>query len=338
MDRDTPAALPFPSAVSLTSPLRAFLALIGLSLRRQARMRQMVWIALGLLALVVTIVAFTTATDRWSTRTRRAFLRLHDGPRQPFSLSKSNADRGVVTTHGAVAQDLTIFGSVPVGGAVVESAVAAGYEAILARSAFVNFSRWLMFSLFLSFLVPLWTLSFATEAIGGEREARSLVWLLTRPLPRPMIYLAKFLGLLPWVLGLNLGGFVLICLAAGEPGRLALRLYWPAVLAGSLAFAALFHLIGALFRRPTVIALVYSFFLETLLGDMPGLMKRISISFYTRCLMFEEAGRYGMTPEKPSVYVPVSGPVAWAVLLGLTAAFLVVGMVLFSRWEYRDDV
>jgi hypothetical protein len=37
---------------------------------------------------------------------------------------------------------------------------------------------------FLSFLLPLFSLSFATEALGSERESRSLVWLLSRPLPR----------------------------------------------------------------------------------------------------------------------------------------------------------
>ena len=38
-----------------------------------------------------------------------------------------------------------------------------------------------------SFLLPIWSLSFATEALGGERETNSLVWLLIRPLPRPAI-------------------------------------------------------------------------------------------------------------------------------------------------------
>jgi hypothetical protein len=74
-----------------------------------------------------------------------------------------------------------------------------------------------------------------------------------------------------------------------------------------------------------------------MLGDMPGLMKRVSVSFYVRCLLFDEAAQYGLTPDKPSVYLPVTAPVAWAVLLSLTVGFLAVGMFLFSRWEYRDE-
>jgi ABC-type transport system involved in multi-copper enzyme maturation permease subunit len=213
---------------------------------------------------------------------------------------------------------------------------AAAFESILQTSRFQMFCRWVLFSLFLSFLVPLWSLSFATDALGGEREARSLVWLLTRPLPRWSIYLAKYIGVLPWVLGFNVGGFALICLAAGEPGRLAFQLFWPAVAVSGVAFAAVFHLFGAAVRRPTVVALGYSFFLETILGDMPGLLKRISVTFYTRCIMFDAAAEYGLTPEKPTVYQPVTGTTAWIVLISATTAFLIAGMWWFSRTEYGD--
>jgi hypothetical protein len=104
----------------------------------------------------------------------------------------------------------------------------------------------------------------------------------------------------------------------------------------TLAFVALFHFIGAWARRPTVVALAYSFFLEVLLGDMPGLMKRVSLGFYTRCLMFDLAEGYGVRPERASVYLPVSGPTAAAVLVGVTAVLLLAGMAWFSRSEYRD--
>ena len=77
------------------------------------------------------------------------------------------------------------------------------------------------------------------------------------------------------------------------------------MLCATLAFAALFHLIGAWFRRPAVIALVYAFFLETIMGNMPGFFKRVSISFYARCMMYDAAGAYGVQPESPAVYLPV---------------------------------
>src|SRR5262249_13871697 len=92
---------------------------------------------------------------------------------------------------------------------------------------------------FCGFLLPMWSLSFATEALGREREAHNLVWVLTRPLSRPAIYLAKLVAVLPWCLGLNLGGFALICAAGGDVGQQALALYWPAAAGGAVAFCAL---------------------------------------------------------------------------------------------------
>jgi ABC-type transport system involved in multi-copper enzyme maturation permease subunit len=218
----------------------------------------------------------------------------------------------------------------------VQQAVGAASGAAVQESGFSVFSHWVVLSLFATFLLPIWSLSFATEGLGREREAGSLIWLLTRPLPRPAIYLATFTAVLPWALGLCLGGFGLLCLAAGAPGRLAFQLYWPAVLLGTLAFCSLFHLLGAWLRRAAVVAILYAFFLETLMGNLPGYLKRLSISFYTRCLMFDRARDFGVRPDRPLTFLPVSGTTALLVLAGVTVVFLAAGMILFARREYLD--
>jgi ABC-type transport system involved in multi-copper enzyme maturation permease subunit len=218
----------------------------------------------------------------------------------------------------------------------MQDPIPGAFAAVLDRSDFLLFCNGWIFLVFLSFLLPMWSISFATESFGSEREGSSMLWLLTRPLSRPTIYMAKFLALLPWSLGLNLGGFALLCLVGGRPGPQALRLFWPAVLCGTLAFAALFQLIGAFFKRPAIIAVVYSFFLETILGNMPGYMKRLSISFYTRCMMFDAAQEQGLQPEKPSIYLAVDGDVALWVLLITTIVLVLVGMAIFTRTEYRE--
>jgi ABC-2 type transport system permease protein len=301
-------------------------------------------IALGLLALAVVnvlVLRYDPVRKNWYLRSSPlAATGVTTAPETGLGMYYWNYPRRGGVPYRDLSAYYTVEGvALPLAPetAALQQMGAGAFAAVLKGSSFLLFSRGVMFSLFVSFLLPLWSLSFATEALGGERESRSMVWLLSRPLPRPAIYLAKFVGLLPWCLGLNLGGFALICLAAGEPGRLTFRLFWPAVLMGTLAFVALFHFIAAWARRPTVVALVYSFFLEVLLGDMPGLMKRVSISFYTRCLMFDAAADYGLTPDKPHVYLPVSGEVAWAVLIGLTAALLAAGMYVFSRAEYQEE-
>ena len=195
-----------------------------------------------------------------------------------------------------------------------------------------------MLGSYLGFVLPLFTLAYATAAIGAERESRSLVWLLTRPVPRSAVYLATLVGTLPWCLLFGVGGYAALCLAGGDVGRKALAVYWPAAVAGTVALTAVFHLFGAVFRRPVVVGLVYVFFYEALVAALPGSLKKFSVTFYTRCLMHDEAAAAGCPGAMLDVSGPVSPATAWAVLLLIAAAVTTLGMWWFARAEQRDDV
>src|SRR4029077_9747110 len=131
----------------------------------------------------------------------------------------------------------------------------------------------------------------------------------------------------------TVGGFGILCLAGGEPGQKAFVLYAPGIFAGTLAFSALFHLIGAMFQRPAIVSLLYAFFFETMLSELPipGTLKRLSINYYTRCLLYSAAETQDVPIESSSLFVPVSPTVAWVVLLTATIAITALGMWLFSR-------
>ena len=338
------------------SAWRAWVFLVRHSWQRQARAQLMVWIALGLLLFLTVWVALITQRGAWDVRKWRM-------PRRggmTFSewvvyarLAPRNilADRPPLDVFKPPARKRDLWmalynqgAPVPVSlqGDPVQLAVAGAFDAILQseefrlRVAFVSFSQVIVFSIFTTFLLPLCSLSFATEALGREREQGNLLWTLTRPLPRASIYLAKFVAMLPWCLALNVGGFYLICRAAGPPGQMAFATFWPAMVLGTLAFAALFHLMGALFRRAPVIAILYAFFLETVMGNLPGHLKRASISFYVRSLMYDNAAIFNLRPDRPLIYSPVSGEAALCVLAGLTVILLAVGMWVFTRVEYLD--
>lgn len=306
------------SVAVLPSRWRAWRNLVLLSMRRQARAHWLVWVSVGLLGLSAFMVSLATANQRWQMghwRARRA------------------------PTYAELLVNVELAGQVPWAAAargVHFAAVSAWGTVTHQTSGPAVFSNLIVFSLFATFLLPLWTLSFATEALGHEREAQTLIWTLVRPIPRPAIYLAKYLAVLPWCLAFNLGGLFLLCWLAGEPGQLAFRLYWHAALWGTLAFAALFHLMGACLRRAGIVALLYAFFLETVAGNMPGLIKRLSISFYMRCMMFEHGRDYGIGPVNPALYQPVNGTTAAWVLAGATLLLLAAGMVVFTRSEYLD--
>src|SRR5262245_33909470 len=175
--------------------LRAWLALVALSLRRQARARQMVWIALALMGFAVALVAVNTAAGRWGMHHWRYPRRV--GPTYLQWVDRAQLAYGAFHRQpGAHAVQLAVLGScraildpqtrtLPPGADTdpqVEGTPAQRSTGpVLGASAFQVFSQWALFSIFLTFLLPVWSLSFATEALGGERESHSMIWLLTRP-------------------------------------------------------------------------------------------------------------------------------------------------------------
>ena len=338
------------------SALRAWGVLVVQSFQRHWRVRQMGWVSLGLLALVVAWVSAVTASvagwdlpDRRVRRAQPTFRQfaeqdlphnLYDPQRyDPFAYDPKQTRAGIapIYTHEVPSpfnpnkdsiQSLIL--SIPY--AVLRS------EKFVKGWGFMNFSRWVIVGAFLGFVLPLFTLSYATAAFGTERESRSLVWLMTRPIPRSGIYLAKFLGALPWCFLFGLGGFAGLCLAGGEYGRGAFSLYWPAAAIVTISFSALFHLIGAIFRRPVVVGLIYVFFFEALVGSLPGSLKLLSLTFYARCLMYNAAETAKYPVEMLEVSQSVSSTTAWVVLSGAAILLTCAGMWWFARSDYRDDV
>jgi ABC-type transport system involved in multi-copper enzyme maturation permease subunit len=188
-----------------------------------------------------------------------------------------------------------------------------------------------------AFLLPIFAICYGTSGIGAEREDRTLVYLLITPLPRPLVYLAKFAAATLLVLAWTSVSLAMMCWVARPWGEEAMRLFWPSLLLGGVAYASLFHTLGAAFRRGTIISLAYAFFLEGLLGAMPGIVKRVAVSFYVSCMIYDAGADHGVGPiVAPEMFLPVRGGTAAIVLLALAAGLCAIGLVVFTRREYRD--
>lgn len=287
------------------------------------------WVALGLLGLLsVTVAVMTYGPVGWGLGSHYSF--------RHKSTFDDYGERLDLVQMTAFSPDVL----------AVETAVFAAYRGVMADPdfqrdwSFLNFSRWVIFAMFLGFVLPLFTLAYASAAIGGEREGRTLIWLMSRPLPRSAVYLAKWLGVLPWCLLANGGGLFLLGVAGGEIGMRAVESYWTTALLGTVAFSSLFHLIGALFRRPAVVGLVYIFFFETLVANLPGSLKQLSLNYYLRSLLYNEAIAASPTavPETLGVYEPADPTTAWVVLLIASFGMTVIGMTLFARQEPTEEI
>lgn len=200
-----------------------------------------------------------------------------------------------------------------------------------------DFIEDILITVYMSFLLPILCLSFASAGIATDREEQTLVYLLTTPLPRAWIALAKTGAALAISLCWTMGSLALLCRLAGKPGGEAFNAVWSAIFAATVAYVALFQLFSVIFRRATIVALGYALFLETLVGNMPGIVKRLTICFYARCLIFESSADLGIGPTgpfNPLLFQPLPSGTAQVILYGVSAALFLVGLLAFTTREY----
>lgn len=231
-----------------------------------------------------------------------------------------------------------------------KTAVAAGLVACSCLLVFVAglyrpiSPRWLgdvtVLVLYAPFVFPVLLLGFGTGALGDEREDGTLVYLVTRPLPRWGISLSAYLAVVPPGVLCGLGGLWAMCLVArrvGEPGVEELfGVMAPAFLLAALAYLAFFHFLAAAFRRSTIIAIVYVLFVEDFLGTVPGTIKRLSIRFYASSMVFERGRELGVRPPDGILFEPIGAGAAAIALGAIAVAFLLLAMLVFARREHGD--
>jgi ABC-2 type transport system permease protein len=200
-----------------------------------------------------------------------------------------------------------------------------------------RFVKEIILPIYISFLLPVFSLCYASAGIASERQERTLVYLLSTPLSRSAIYVAKYTAALLLTLTWNVAGLAAISRAAGPDGWEAFVRFWPVVLWASLAYTSLFHLFSTWLRRATIVSVGYALFLEAFLGNMPGIVKRVAISFYAQCLVFDRGAELGLGPaggRNPALFLPVSGAAAQLTLWIVAAALFLIGLVFFCRREY----
>ncbi|MFN3192481.1 MAG: hypothetical protein ACE361_18355 [Aureliella sp.] len=149
-----------------------------------------------------------------------------------------------------------------------------------------------VFALICYVLVPqvscmLGLLLWATPAVGTELEAQSWVNLIMREKGRIGVALGKYAVAVVWTASYGIVSAVLVSTFAGTDETLQLMLGLSAlVVFSSLAYAALYLMIGtAFFRRATIAAVVYSLILEGLISWIPATINQATVSYRLRTLL-----------------------------------------------------
>jgi ABC-type transport system involved in multi-copper enzyme maturation permease subunit len=194
---------------------------------------------------------------------------------------------------------------------------------------------------YLRFTVPVLGVFYGTSLIADEVDDKTITYLFTRPIPRGAVLIGKYLAYLACTVMVVLPSVVLVYLfivpMRGSLGGSFLDLLKDLVLLalGLAVYGALFAFVGAKFKRPLLIGLIFIFGWEQAALAFPGYLKRFTVAYYLQGLVPHAMPNdsvmsliQGVFRESPTFVGSMAGlAVIWAV-------FLALGAWIITRREY----
>jgi ABC-2 type transport system permease protein len=186
-------------------------------------------------------------------------------------------------------------------------------------------------SLVLPILLPLTALIFATSALGGEVEDRTLLYLTLRPVSRLAVIISKLLAsaLITTVLvEISLAATYLI----GTQGTGTAQDFGAILLAGlvgCLAYSSLFLLVGLwLPRRGLLVGFIYVLLWEGIASQLSTGLATFSVRRYVEGTLDANLGAAALVNSVP---VDLSGAASLLVL-----ALVLVGGIAVATWKLHQ--
>ena len=186
---------------------------------------------------------------------------------------------------------------------------------------------------YLRFTVPVLGVFYGTSLMADEVEDKTITYLFTRPIRRGAVLIGKYLAYLGCTIFVVLPSVMLVYLLVvpmqGTLGGSFIDLLKDlALLALGLAvYGALFAFIGAKFKRPLLIGLVFIFGWEQAALAFPGYLKQFTIAYYLQAMVPHAMPNDGVVSLIQGIFRESPGMLAslfwlaviWAVFLGLAA-------------------
>jgi hypothetical protein len=194
---------------------------------------------------------------------------------------------------------------------------------------------------YLRFTVPVLGVFYGTALMADEVEDKTITYLFTRPIRRGAVLFGKYLAYLACTIFVVLPSVTLVYLLV-VPMRGTLGGAFPdlvkdlALLAlGLAAYGALFAFVGAKFRRPLMIGLIFIFGWEQAALAFPGYLKRFTVAYYLQGLVPHAMPNDGVISIVQGIFR--ESPSLFGSLLGLgmiLAVSLARGAWTLERREY----
>jgi ABC-type transport system involved in multi-copper enzyme maturation permease subunit len=198
----------------------------------------------------------------------------------------------------------------------------------------------MIWMLYLRFTIPILGVFYGTALMADEVDDKTLTYLFTRPVPRGAVLVGKYLAYLVCTCLVVLPSVMLVYFLlvrfteiAGSFGQLVTDLGLLAL--GLAVYGALFAFVGAFFKRPLVIGLVFIVGWEQTAMALPGYMKRFTIAYYLQSLVPHAMPSEGVVSLLQGMFrdtPPVAVSLFW--LTAYVFIFLYLAAKIVERKEY----
>lgn len=195
--------------------------------------------------------------------------------------------------------------------------------------------------IYLRFTVPVLGVFYGTSLIADEVEDKTITYLFTRPIRRGAVLVGKYLAYLACTVFVVLPSVMLVYLLIvplnGSLGGSFLDLLKDLLLIaiGLAVYGAVFAFVGAKYKRPLLIGLVFIFGWEQVALLFPGYLKYYTVMYYLQSLVPHAMPNDGALTLLQGFFR--ENPSLWASLFWLFviwAAFLALASWIIERKEY----
>ncbi|PSM39190.1 ABC transporter permease subunit [Streptomyces sp. NBC_00414] len=142
----------------------------------------------------------------------------------------------------------------------------------------------------LATMVPIIGVIAGTGAIGPEIDDGSVVYLLAKPVKRPTIIFTKLIVAVAVTMVFSAVPTFLAGLILNGNGQQVAVAYTVAALVASIAYAALFLLLGTITRHAVVFGLVYALVWEALFGTLVSGARTLSVQQWSLAVAQKVSG------------------------------------------------
>jgi ABC-type transport system involved in multi-copper enzyme maturation permease subunit len=199
----------------------------------------------------------------------------------------------------------------------------------------------IIWGMYLRFIVPVLGVFYGTSLMADEVEDKTITYLFTRPIPRGAVLVGKYIAYLACTVCVVLPSVVLVYLLI-VPLKGSIGAAFPDLLKdllllglGLAVYGAVFAFVGAKFKRPLLVGLIFVFGWEQASLAFPGYLKQFTVMYYLQAIVPHAMPSDGVISMIQGLFRETPGLLAslfWlAVIWGI---FLSWGARIVSRKEY----